>query len=283
MKKQIITASVAALAFVTSTASAQNFEASAAADTETGVDTDADGTADADADAPAPEPEPVREEPLIEPEAPQSKIETEGGSDHEKVVGHFGVGYMGRQSMVVGQARTPVYAPIIGVRYWFDDFIGLDAGIGLNASSGKSTTNADGADGVRRPGLYVTMLHVGVPLNLLSRGSFSFQVVPEANMGFAGTGDQNPADDIKVNDTGFHLSAGARAGAEIQFGFIGLHELSLQGHVGLYIQHEAGATRTKADGADAVRVGERTRTFGSTLGPDPWDLFTGSIAALYYF
>lgn len=280
MKKQIMTASIAALAFVTSTAAAQNFEASASADTETGVDADADG--DAEADAPAPAPEPAREEPLIEPEAPKSKIETEGGSDHEKVVGHFGVGYMGRQSMVVGQARTTVYAPIIGVRYWFDDFIGLDAGVGLNASSGKSTTNADGADDVRRPGLYVTMVHVGVPLNLLSRGSFSFQIVPEANMGFAGTGDQNAADDIKVNDTGFHLSAGARAGAEIQFGFIGLHELSLQGHVGLYIQHEAGATRTKTDD-DVVRVGERTRTFGSTLGPDPWDLFTGSISALYYF
>src|SRR5690606_40926310 len=82
MKKQIITASVAALAFVTSTASAQNFEASAAADTETGVDTDADGTAEADAPEPAPEPEPVRDEPLIEPEAPQSKIETERSEEH---------------------------------------------------------------------------------------------------------------------------------------------------------------------------------------------------------
>lgn len=279
MKKQMIAASVAALAFVTSTASAQNLEASASADTEARADANAE--AEAEAEAAEPEPAPVREEPIAEPvEAPKSKIDNDGASDHEKVIGHFGVGYMGRQSMTIGAARTAVVAPIIGLRYWFDDFIGIDAGIGINASSGKNKTTD--TDGVRKPGLYVTMVHVGVPLNLLSRGSFSFQVVPEANMGFAGTGDQDADPDNKLNDTGFHLSAGARAGAEIQFGFIGLPELSLQGHVGLYVQHEAGTTRTKTDG-DVVRVSDRTRTFGSTLGPDPWDMFTGSIAALYYF
>ncbi len=247
---------------------------------------DPDGEIEDDEAEPEPEPEPerVEERSTMEVDEPQTEVETErddGESDHDQVVGRFGVGYLGRQSMVVGADQTTVYAPVIGVRYWLMDFMGIDAGIGLNVSGGRTTVTD--TDDVKKPGLGVYIVHVGVPLNLYDRGSFSFQLVPEMNMGLAFTGDQNAADDIKVKDRGFHYSVGARAGAELHFGFMGIPELSLQGNVGLYLQTDRGATVTKADGMDDVKATDGDVSFGTTLGADPWDIFAGSISALYYF
>lgn len=281
MKKHSMSVGFVAGLLVTSTAWGQELSASANADTEAGADAEANAE-------PAPAPPPPAEDrddarPSVEPVAPASDVGANvGDTDHEKVVGHFGVGYMGRQTMTYGFDRTDVGAPIIGVRYWFSKFLGIDAGLGFNFSGGRQTSNADGADPVRKPGVFVYMIHGGVPLNLFSRGSFSFQVVPEMNLGFAVSGDQDPAEDDLLRDTGFHISAGARAGAELQFGFIGIPELSLQGNVGLYVQHESGGTRTDNAAGD-VKVRDTSTTFGTTLGPDPWDVFTGSIAAMYYF
>lgn len=286
MKKQSVAWGVVAGVLVSSTAWGQELSATAKADTDEGATAAADGEADAPPAAPAPEEAEAEDtdvQPSVEPVAPKSDIGgEEGETDHSKVIGHFGIGYLGRQTMTIGQDRTPIAAPVIGVRYWLSDFLGIDAGLGINYSGGAQTTNADGADNVRKPGLFMHMIHVGVPLNFFSRGSFSFQLVPEMNFGWAFTGNQTDADDSVVRDTGLHFSAGAHAGAELQFGFIGIPELSLQGNVGLYVQHEAGATRID-DGTTNVRTGDRTTSFGTTLGPDPWDVFTGSIAAMYYF
>jgi hypothetical protein len=285
MKKQSVAWGVVAGVLVSSTAWGQELSATAKADTDEGATAAADGEAEAPPAEPAAQEEEADDDvkPTVEPVKPASDIgASEGETDHSKVIGHFGVGYLGRQTMTIGAARTPIAAPVIGVRYWLSDFLGIDAGLGLNYSGGAQTTNADGADNVRKPGLFMHMIHVGVPLNFFSRGSFSFQLVPEMNFGWAFTGNQTDVDDNVIRDTGLHFSAGAHAGAELQFGFIGIPELSLQGNVGLYVQHEGGATRVD-DGTTNVRTGDRTTTFGTTLGPDPWDVFTGSIAAMYYF
>jgi hypothetical protein len=139
-------------------------------------------------------------------------------------------------------------------------------------------------DDQRLAGHQAFLFHVGVPLSLAHSKHFSFQVVPEANIGFAGTGDQDPDpdDDLEVKSSGLLMNVGAKVGAEIQFGFIDLPNLSLQGCVGLYLQSETVKTRADLDG-DVTQASVTGTTLGTTLDADPWDIFTSSVSALYYF
>jgi hypothetical protein len=83
-----------------------------------------------------------------------------------------------------------------------------------------------------------------------------------------------------VNDlSGIHLDIGARAGGEVQFGFIGIPELSLQAGVGLAFSYDH-SKQTQPGGASNSR---NTTSFGTSVGNNPWNIFTSNIAALYYF
>ncbi len=197
-------------------------------------------------------------------------------ADHASVVGHFGIGYMGRRTIVtdVGAADpVSVDAPVIGARYWLDPLIGIDAGLGMLLSAGSNKVGNVSTDS---QGYTVFILHGGVPLALAGSKHFSFQVVPEANIGFSSS--QRAAGGDKLS--GFHLDLGARAGAEVQFGFIGIPELSLQAGVGLALTYDR-VKATPAAGGDAT-VQSRT-SLGTSVGDNPWNIFTGNIAALYYF
>jgi hypothetical protein len=138
--------------------------------------------------------------------------------------------------------------------------MGIDAGLGLRFSGGS--------DGVQ--GYNIAILHFGVPLALAGSKHFSFQVVPEANLGYGTTdlGDTTNKD--------FHLDIGARAGAEIQFGFIGIPELSLQGGIGVGINYDHYSIGGGGPSG-------HTLAFGTSVGDNPWQIFTGNVAALYYF
>lgn len=254
-------------------------------DLDASAEASADTDADMEAEAEEPEPEPAYEpepepEPADDAEAPEAD---DGESDHEKVVGTFGVGYLGRQTINYGFGGDSgsAIAPIIGVRYWINDLIGIDGGIGLSMTGG--TIRATDADDQDLAGHQAFLVHAGVPLSLAHARHFSFQVVPEANIGFAGTGDQNADPDIEVKSSGFLMNVGAKVGAEIQFGFMDIPNLSLQGGVGLYFQHESVKTKTDADGADETEISQSGNTLGTTLDSDPWDIFTSSVSALYYF
>ena len=219
-----------------------------------------------------------------------------GGSDHSQVVGTFGVGYLGLGGLALGTLNagagggaslgtSTVDAPIIGMRYWLNEGMGIDAGIGLGLQSGK-TTNKNGATTTDKdkPGVTGFLLHVGVPLALGSGGAHhTFQIVPEANVGFASStikGSAPPGGtappDIKLS--GFRLDIGARAGTEIQFGFIGLPKLALQATVGLYFT----TTSTSAK-QDVVELSDSNTRIGTTVQSAPWAIFTNNISALYYF
>jgi hypothetical protein len=198
-------------------------------------------------------------------------------ADHASVVGHFGIGYMGRRSIVIDAdaagALATVDAPVIGVRYWLNPLLGVDAGLGMLLSSGSTTTGNVSTD---LQGYTVFILHGGVPLALAGSRHFSFQVVPELNLGFSSSkrgGAGGP--DL----SGFHLDLGARAGTEIQFGFIGIPELSLQAGVGLALAYDH--VKISPPMGAATTVG-RTE-LGTSVGDNPWNIFTGNIAALYYF
>lgn len=216
--------------------------------------------------------------------APQAAA-VAGSSDHDSVVGRLAVGYLGRSGMSIagdmGAAEPTIAAPVIGIRYWLSDMLGIDAGLGFahaSSSSKISTPAMDAeADG---PGETVFMLHGGVPLSLASAGHFSFQVIPELNVGFAGRSD-DPDDDgpmEEISQSGFHLDVGARAGAEIHFGFINVPQLSLQGSVGLRVNMDSVSTEQGDNEASNSTFG-----IGTTVGDNPWNIFTSNVAALYYF
>lgn len=220
--------------------------------------------------------------------APQAAA-VAGSSDHDSVVGRLAVGYMGRNGVRIAGGVAGVGAPvngvqtvegpIIGVRYWLSDMLGIDAGIGLGLASGSVTVAGNSTD---TPSAHLFMLHGGVPLSLASAGHFSFQVVPELNVGFAGGSVDVPAAGAVAATTnkvsGFHLDVGARAGAEIHFGFINVPQLSLQGSVGLRMNIDSQSSTIGGVDGKASQFG-----IGTTVGDNPWNIFTSNVAALYYF
>lgn len=210
--------------------------------------------------------------------APQAAA-VAGSSDHDSVVGRLAVGYLGRSAVAIGQPAgltpTVIPAPIVGVRYWISDMLGIDAGLGIGLTGGSTEA---GGDDVDLAGWHAVLIHGGVPLSLASAGHFSFQIVPELNIGFAGSSFTPPGGGDEVSASGFHLDVGARAGAEIQFGFIDLPQLSLQGGVGLRFNMDSQSAETAAGEVSASQT-----SLSTTVNGDPWDVFTSSISALYYF
>ena len=149
-----------------------------------------------------------------------------------------------------------------------------------NASIVLSLAGSTGAGGCLK--LYADLVKYNMIDAIVATGASIVDMDFLEALGFHHYRGRVDVDDNKLRDKGFHTSVGARAGAEVQFGFIGIPELSLQGYIGLYRQFNVGSTVTVTDG-DRVRVSDRTVTLSTGTGPDPWDLFAGSIAALYYF
>jgi hypothetical protein len=208
--------------------------------------------------------------------APQAAA-VAGSSDHDSVVGRLAVGYLGRNGVAIaalpGAGPTVIPTPVIGIRYWLSDMLGIDAGIGFGLTSGSVEVMGMSND---TPSWHSFMIHGGVPLSLASAGHFSFQVVPELNVGFAGASMEMAG--VETSVSGFHLDVGARAGAEIHFGFINVPQLSLQGSVGLRLNMDSTGFET-----DGVDNSTSNMSIGTTVGDNPWNIFTSNVAALYYF
>jgi hypothetical protein len=195
-----------------------------------------------------------------------------GNSDHDLVVGHLGVGYLGRRTIQIGAADaggSAVSAPVIGVRLWMNQRLGLDLGLGLSIQSSSQDNPGADEDG---PNHFAAILHGGVPLALATSRHFTFEIVPEANIGF-GSGSAGDTD-----FSGFQLDLGARAGSEIHWGFIGIPQLSLQASVGLLVS----TSRAKSEAGDAETTQKTTR-LSTAVYDNPWNVFTSNVSALYYF
>jgi hypothetical protein len=232
-------------------------------------------------------------------------VATAGGSDHDQMAGRLAVGYFGITEAGAGAAfpgpagpapgfNSSPYAftgaaPVVGVRYWLDSMIGIDVGLGLGIiGGGISQTQAPTPElEADRDSFTAFTLHAGVPLSLAASQHFSWQVIPEVNFGFASVGqDPNgPDGEGDVSHSGLHLDVGARAGAEIHFGFMGVPQLSLQGSVGLAFAWDKGSTTNStfpAPTADQETSHSRT-SLQTSAGTNPWAIFTNGIAAFYYF
>ena len=220
-------------------------------------------------------------------------VKEDATPDHDKVVGHLAVGWFGIAQLPIGQvgpgagggggfdvARDNVNAPVIGARYWLNRGIGIDAGLGFGTAGGShETVNGPNTTTVDKASKLGFALHAGVPFALAYGRHYTFEVVPEATVGFtSGTLKSAAPNGPDTSLSGFRLDVGARIGAEIHFGFIGVPELALQGSVGLYIRRESFKVKSDQNSAS-----DGTTTFATTVGADPWALFTNSISALYYF
>jgi len=233
--------------------------------------------------------------PAGENEAPPSGATTPeastGDSDHTSAVGHLGVGWFGIGGVTLGLSdgmgggTIDVAAPAIGVRYWLSDMIGLDVALGFGyLSTGGAQDNPDGT-GSDDPGTsgFALTVHGGVPLSVYHGEHYSFQLVPEIDLGFgSGTDFGVDANDDK-NIGGFFFAIGARAGAEVHFGFIGVPQLALQATVGLSLTYRTASLETFASGAGSTLITTNALSFSTTVQDEPWDIFTGSIRAIYYW
>jgi hypothetical protein len=187
-----------------------------------------------------------------------------GDTDHDGVVGHFGATLFPTQAIPFPVAGVAVNAPVIGVRYWLMPNLGIDGGIGLGWNTGSG------------PAPFAMAFHGGVPFALASSKHFTFLVIPEVNLAFA---HENIPVPLMANNTadGFLFDMGARVGAEIQFGFIGIPQLSLQGSFGLLFTH--AETNTNTAGA---MVNFHANNLTTTVGSTPWAIFTNAVSATYY-
>ena len=211
-----------------------------------------------------------------------------GESDHDMMVGRIAVGYLGLRGLRLppgtlagvptAMTTEEVLAPVVGVRYWMTPLLGLDLGLGFTAMFGSDTVKPAGGDetSVDAPLPTVLIAHAGVPLSLVSKDHFSFQIVPELNVGYGWRTIKTATDDIDESD--FHLDVGMRAGAEVQFGFIGVPEPSLQGGIGLLFATDQASLSLSGGSAKQSRS-----VVGTTVDANPWNIFISNVAALYYF
>jgi hypothetical protein len=220
-------------------------------------------------------------------------------SDHERVVGRFGVTYFDIANLPIanqftgGGAPAPgqltsstVQAPVIGARYWINRRFGIDAGIGLGFAGGSTETVTTGAAGtdttVNKTGTNGFAFHAAVPISLAEGRHYAFLVIPGTTIGFttatfkpvAAGGVTPPDQDL----SGFLFDIGARVGAEIYFGFIGIPQLALQATVGLSFRRSTFKWSSNGNSAS-----DGTNTFGTNVQADPWSIFKDAVSATYYF
>jgi hypothetical protein len=207
------------------------------------------------------------------------------GSAREAVIGRLGVGWLGTVDVPVGPAANagaasmaPIPTPVVGVRYWINSVIGLDAGLGFFTTSSATRTETGTTTTVEGPTRTSVVLRAGVPITLADVGNFAFNVIPEINVGIGTGGIKGPMGGPTTDLSGFLLEGGLRAGAEIFFGFIGIPQLSLEGSVGAFL---SSATGKMSAGGGSTRFSSFVLSTSSVA--QPWDIFRKDVAARYYF
>jgi hypothetical protein len=212
-------------------------------------------------------------------------------TDHSKVVGHVGVGYFGQFDIPLGlpvaggDEGAPQAAQLVGIRTWLQDRVGLDVALGWGMRSGSVTTNGNSTD---RPSTLTFALHGGVPISLFDAKHYTFFIKPELTYGHSGrtvkAAAGSPAGTPDSTFAGHDFEIGARAGAEIHFGFIGLPNLTLDATVGLHLGLTGGSQKIPTGAGGATTETSYTATTLNTISfHQPWNIFISNVAAIYYF
>lgn len=234
--------------------------------------------------------QPVEQPPRVQQGPTQSSQPSQaqqpaGPDDHTRVIGRLAVGYMGATQVPIGSLTgggfgvDTMTAPALGIRYWLAELVGLDIGLGLSFLGGNVQS---GADSFPADSAFAMLIHGGVPLAIYHQEHYKFLIIPEVNLGFSTGTAYGPSQDFDRGRNGFIFQLGGRLGTEIHFGFMDIPQLSLQASVGLYFSYASvGVGGDRARTADAV--GQNSYSLATTVMGQPWDIFLGSITALYYF
>lgn len=219
------------------------------------------------------------------PGAASSTQPTDTRSDHSRVVNRLAVGFMGMTSVPIGTAAggglnvDTVAAPTIGVRYWITELAGIDIGLGIGYLGGSVQT---GIDSSPVDNAFALAIHGGVPLAIFHERHYKFLIIPEINLAFATGTAFGGIPDQDRGRNGFLFQIGGRVGTEIHFGFMNIPQLSLQASVGIYFDYISASVGSNRVGS-AQPVGLNVFQLGTTVMGEPWDIFLGSLTALYYF
>jgi hypothetical protein len=218
-------------------------------------------------------------------EAPTRASDT----DHGAVVGNVGVGWYGLGGVPLGAAgggpSITVSTPAVGVRYWLSEGVGLDVALGFGYTTSSGTVDTpDAVTDIPGQSGFALTVHGGLPLSLYQGKHYSFQIVPELDLGF-GSGTIFGATPDEDQELGaFFFQVGARAGAELHFGFIGVPQLALQATVGVSVAYVSGSLENNfGDPRGSTITTTSGFQLGTTVQDEPWDIFAGSLRAIYYW
>jgi hypothetical protein len=229
---------------------------------------------------------PVTAEPTPPPVTSEDTSATApGASDHEAVEGRLGIGFFGVETLPIlndtaadfTATQNNLLAPTIGARYWLNTDLAIEAALGLAITS--DSVEPPGGMDVSTSGFGLA-LHGGVPIALAYSGHFVLEVEPLLNFGIASGSQETtlPMGTATVDTSGLLFEIGARIGGEIHFGFMDLPDLALVGSVGLTIRSESGSFEPMG----GMSTDHSTLTISTVRGDDPWEIFSGNIAAIYY-
>jgi hypothetical protein len=211
-----------------------------------------------------------------------------GTGDHQFVVEKVGVGFMGIQTIAIFNFASGEFegieAPTIGARYWFDSTLAVEAGLGLNIGGFSAKANKDDPKDFLSTTQTGIAFRVGVPISLYDSQHYSFQIIPDFRFAYGKESSEDPSAEtvVNVSTTTTTWGVGASAGAEIYFGFMDIPELSVQAGVGFDFSHSSASVATDPrEGAPDPSAS--LYQFATNLDGAPWNIFTGSVRALYYF
>lgn len=197
-----------------------------------------------------------------------------GPNDHDTVVGKIGIGYLGQLDVPLGPGGS-LPAQILGMRYWMNSGMAITGGLGFGSTSSSQTSGGTTVDG---PAATAVAVKGGVAFALATGKHYTFVLEPQAVLGYATQTVKPTGTGPNTENTGTRIAVGATAGAEIQFGFIGIPELALVGSVGLAFETLSGKTKV-----DTTETSASKTTFTTFTLSNPWNIFSGNVAAIYYF
>ena len=220
-------------------------------------------------------------EPRSVPTASEAPNAAEPATDHERVVGRLGLGWGGAPDLAVGTLDRTIAAPSLAARYWRTARFGMELGVGLSYVGATTAVQQPGSTSTERvePTLWGFSVRLAAPIALSWGRHYTLVVIPETRIGWATVGARTaPDEESDDGGSGLTFELGARAGAELHFGFLGVPELALEATVGLALQAVSVSTTDGNTGTKASRVSIATTAYDA-----PWDFFRTAVAARYYF
>lgn len=211
-------------------------------------------------------------------------------SARERRLGSLGFGFLGTTNVLQARFIAPglggtaqlfntTTVPLLGLRWWTPEYR-----LGLEFGFGAMVTATDSSEPQAMVGATPTTLefawHASMPVVLGSTEHIIFFVAPEVRVGHSTWTVKN---EMGTPPNGWTVEVSAKGGVEIFFSFIGLDNLSIEAGIRAGLTHQVRTNYASSPlQAEAPITNSLTR-FSTNLVANPWDLFTSTLAARYYF